>query len=130
MPNDAAISHTPMTSSAAAVTLEAALDLASAVPSLSRSVAVVNSLLDELAFEPGGNQQSYLFWGAWLAHILNSLTSIQDAQGPIVRGQFEATCPQLTILTQVQIGNPTLSAVLDLLGAPDQRQVCMGPGLP
>jgi phospholipid/cholesterol/gamma-HCH transport system substrate-binding protein len=106
----------------------AALDLAAAIPSLSKSIAVVNSLLNELAHEPGGNQQSYLFWGAWLAHIVNSLTSVQDAQGPTVRGQFEAECPALGLLAQVELGNPTLAALLDLLDAPDQAKICTGAG--
>jgi hypothetical protein len=104
----------------------AAAQLVPGVPALTRAIGVLNSLLNTLAYEPGGGQQSFLFWGAWLSHIATSLTSIQDAHGPIVRGQFVITCPQLATLAQIQAGNPELGALIDLLNAPDQKQICPG----
>jgi phospholipid/cholesterol/gamma-HCH transport system substrate-binding protein len=104
----------------------AAAQLVPGVPALTRAIGVLNSMLNTLAYEPGGGQQSYLFWGAWLSHIATSLTSIQDAHGPIVRGQFVITCPQLATLAQIQAGNPELGALIDLLNAPDQKQICPG----
>jgi phospholipid/cholesterol/gamma-HCH transport system substrate-binding protein len=85
---------------------------------------VINTLFNTLAYQPGGSEQGYLFWGSWLAHIANSLTDLQDAQGPTVRGIFMASCPQLQLLeTTIQEGSPSVGPLLDLLGAPDYSQI-------
>jgi phospholipid/cholesterol/gamma-HCH transport system substrate-binding protein len=98
----------------------AATNLAQATPALTRSVGVLNSLVNTLAYQPPGSEQGYLFWGAWLAHITFSLVSSQDAQGPVVRNLFMATCPKLKFLEQtVQISSPAVGPLLDLLNAPD-----------
>jgi phospholipid/cholesterol/gamma-HCH transport system substrate-binding protein len=102
----------------------AATQLSRAVPPLSRSVGVLNTLFNTLAYQPPGGEQGYLFWGSWLAHIASTLTSVQDAHGPTVRGIFMATCPALNLLeTTIQAGSPAIAPILDLLNAPDWRQI-------
>jgi phospholipid/cholesterol/gamma-HCH transport system substrate-binding protein len=102
----------------------AATELSKAVPPLTASVGVINTLLNTLAFQPSGGEQGYLFWGSWLAHIANTLTDLQDAQGPTVRGIFMATCPALNLLeTTIQAGSPSVAPLLDLLNAPDHSQI-------
>ena len=102
----------------------AAAKLARATPPLTRSVKVVNTLFNTLAYQPSGGEQGYLFWGSWLAHIANNLTDLQDAQGPTVRGIFMATCHQLNLLeTTIQQGSPSIGPLLDLLNAPDWSQI-------
>ena len=98
----------------------AAASLARATPPLTRAFGVLNTLLNTLAYEPGGGQQSYLFWGSWLAHNADSLTSLQDAQGPTLQGLFMGVCPELQLLEQtIQQGSPSIGPLLDLLNAPD-----------
>ena len=102
----------------------AATQLARATPPLTRSVKVVNTLFNTLAYQPSGGEQGYLFWGSWLAHIASSLTDLQDAQGPTVRGIFMSTCQQLNLLeTTIQAGSPSIGPLLDLLNAPDWSQI-------
>ena len=102
----------------------AATELSKAVPPLTRSVGVINTLFNTLAFQPSGSEQGYLFWGSWLAHIAASLTDLQDSQGPTVRGIFMATCPALNLLeTTIQAGSPSVAPLLDLLNAPDHTQI-------
>ncbi len=102
----------------------AATELSEAVPPLTRSVGVINTLLNTLAYQPSGSEQGYLFWGSWLAHIAASLTDLQDSQGPTVRGIFMATCRQLNLLeTTIQAGSPSIAPLLDLLNAPDYSQI-------
>jgi phospholipid/cholesterol/gamma-HCH transport system substrate-binding protein len=101
-----------------------AAQLAVATPALERSVGVLNTLLNALAYRPGGGQQSYLFWGAWLSHIVSSLTTLQDANGTMLRGQFVSSCPELDTLAQIQSGNASLGALLDLLNPPDRYTIC------
>jgi len=102
----------------------AATELSKAVPPLTSSVGVINTLFNTLAYQPSGSEQGYLFWGSWLAHIAASLTDLQDAQGPTVRGIFMATCPALQLLeTTIQAGSPSVAPLLDLLNAPDYTQI-------
>jgi phospholipid/cholesterol/gamma-HCH transport system substrate-binding protein len=97
----------------------AAAKLAQATPPLSRSIGVLNTLFNELAYKPHGGAQSYLFWGSWLSHIANSLTSQQDAQGPIVRGTFMASCTELQLYeVTLASSTPPIANLLALLNAP------------
>lgn len=101
----------------------AAAKLNVATPPLTRSVKVLNALFNTLAYQPHG-QQGYLFWGSWLGHIANSLTSLQDAQGPIVRSLFMGTC---SVLNLFEVGlansNPALKPLLALLNTPDWTKI-------
>ncbi len=102
----------------------AATDLAQATPKLVSSFGVLNALFNTLAYQPGGGQQSYLFWGSWLSHIANSLTNTQDAHGPIVRGLFMATCDSLNLFeTVLQQSNPALGPLIDLLNPPPVSEI-------
>jgi phospholipid/cholesterol/gamma-HCH transport system substrate-binding protein len=94
--------------------------LARATPPLTRSFGVLNKLFNTLAYDPGTGQQSYLFWGSWLAHNADSLTALQDAQGPTLHGMFMAVCPELQLLeVSLLPADPSIGSLLDLLGAPD-----------
>jgi phospholipid/cholesterol/gamma-HCH transport system substrate-binding protein len=96
----------------------AAGDLEAAVPKLTSSVAVLNDVFNELAYQPKGNR-SYLFYGSWLAHIADSLVANQDADGAVVQGLFTASCAQLSFYEgQLQVYNQPLGVILDLLNAP------------
>jgi phospholipid/cholesterol/gamma-HCH transport system substrate-binding protein len=102
----------------------AATQLAKATPPLTRSVGVLNTLFDTLAYQPKAGEQGYLFWGSWLAHIASTLTSVQDAGGASVRGIFMATCSQLNLLeTTILVGSPSVGPLLDLLNAPDWSKI-------
>ena len=99
----------------------ASAKLAAAAPALSRTVAVLNELFNTLAYQPRGGQQGYLYWGAWLSHIAASLTSMQDANGPIVQGLFMGSCSSLQLLEEILQAR---YSVADAAVGPPQR-----PGL-
>ncbi|MEO8968818.1 MAG: MlaD family protein, partial [Solirubrobacteraceae bacterium] len=97
----------------------ASIRLSRTIPALSRSVSVLNSLFNTLAYRGRAGAPSYLFWGAWLAHITNSLVSAQDANGPVIQGLFTGTCAQLDFFEgQLQPNNQPLGVILDLLNGP------------
>jgi phospholipid/cholesterol/gamma-HCH transport system substrate-binding protein len=97
----------------------AAADLKATAPKLASSVGVLNSLVNELAYQGKGESRSYLFYGGWLAHIADSLVSNQDANGAVLQGLFMGDCSQLNFFeTQLQINNQPLGVILDLLNAP------------
>ncbi len=98
----------------------AAAKLAQSTPPLARSIKVLNSLFNELAYQPRGGPQGYLFWGSWLSHLAAALTSQQDAQGPIVRGTFMASCAELHLFeVTLSQSTPSIGNLLALLNAPD-----------
>ena len=102
----------------------AAASLAKAAPALSGSFAELNKLVNTLSYQQSGGEPSYLYWGGWLAHNLDSLTTLQDAEGPIVQGQFLASCPSLNLLeVALQPGTPSLTPILDMLNAPDWSKI-------
>jgi phospholipid/cholesterol/gamma-HCH transport system substrate-binding protein len=98
----------------------AAAALAAATPPLARSFKVLNALFNTLAYQPRGAEPGYLFWGSWLSHIAASLTSQQDAQGPIIRGTFFAGCSELQLFeVTLAKSTPAIANLLALLNAPD-----------
>lgn len=94
--------------------------LKTTIPALTSSISVLNTLFNELAHKPGGGQQSYLFWGSWLAHIADSLVSAQDANGAVLQGIFMNTCAGLNFYeNQLEPNSEPLGVILDLLNPPD-----------
>jgi phospholipid/cholesterol/gamma-HCH transport system substrate-binding protein len=104
----------------------AAHDLAQATPNLKSLTDVLNALLNELAFKPPGAQQSYLFYVPWANHDTNSVLANQDGVTPLRRGMVLLSCGSLQLLESLAAPkrNPTLSTVIQLLGAPNREQVC------
>jgi phospholipid/cholesterol/gamma-HCH transport system substrate-binding protein len=98
----------------------AAKALNAATPALSGSVGQLSTLLNELAYEPGHGQQGYLFYGAWLAHLTDSLASNQDANGATVQGQLMGNCKDINFYQYtIEPGAPPLGAILDFANLPD-----------
>lgn len=108
----------------------AARDLSAVTPDLTASFKVVNELLNELAYNPPGSQEGYLFWFAWANHAGASVFASQDAHGPIRHGSILFSCNTLSTLKAVAGANPQLGTILDTLD-PFSNPACpnqAGPG--
>jgi phospholipid/cholesterol/gamma-HCH transport system substrate-binding protein len=105
----------------------AAADLAQATPRLRRVFGVVNSVLNEFAYNPPGAEEGYLFYQSWLNHAGATLFETDDAHGPIRRGLVMISCGSLAILDQVKQANPQLQTLIELLNAPKRTAVCAQP---
>jgi phospholipid/cholesterol/gamma-HCH transport system substrate-binding protein len=90
----------------------AARDLASVTPDLTASLKVLNELVNELAYNPAGTEEGYLFWTAWANHAGMSVFGSQDAHGPIRHGNFLVSCSTLTTLNAVAQANPALGSIV------------------
>ncbi|MGH2895230.1 MAG: MlaD family protein [Solirubrobacteraceae bacterium] len=94
-----------------------------AIPNLSQSVGVLNTLFNTLAHQSKG-QQSYLFWGSWLAHIADSLTASQDANGPVLQSLFMGSCNELNFYENgLAPTSAALGVILNLLNPPPAAQL-------
>ena len=101
-----------------------ARDLAVITPQLTTSFKVVNYLLNELAYNPPGKEEGYLFWTAWANHDGNAVFNVADAHGPIRRGLVVASCSTLGVLDQIGKAQPALGTLASLLNAPATNSVC------
>jgi phospholipid/cholesterol/gamma-HCH transport system substrate-binding protein len=111
----------------------AARDLATVTPDLTATLSVVNELLNELAYNPPGPAEGYLFYTAWTNHDAMSLFATQDAHGPVRRGNFLVSCSALTTLTAVAQANPALGSVISQVNPPFEAcpsQAGAGAGTP
>jgi phospholipid/cholesterol/gamma-HCH transport system substrate-binding protein len=99
-------------------------DLAVVTPRLTRSFKVLNQFFNELAYNPPGDAEPFLFWSAWGAHAGATLFAQQDAHGPVRRGLVLVSCIGYDTLDQVVLGNPQLGTLTQLLNLPPEGQVC------
>ncbi|HEX8075398.1 MAG TPA: MlaD family protein [Thermoleophilaceae bacterium] len=103
---------------------KAAATLGPTTPKLTRVFKVVNSALNELAYNPPGEEEGFLFWNSWVNHNGASVFSTQDAHGPIRRGLIVASCQSLELLENIVKGQPALRTLSELLNSPTSTQVC------
>jgi phospholipid/cholesterol/gamma-HCH transport system substrate-binding protein len=85
-----------------------ARNLERGTPSLITSFKVLNYVVNELAYNPGGRNQGFLYWFAWFAHNSNSFLSTEDANGSLWRGMGVAPC---SVLQETPLG-PLLAQLL------------------
>jgi phospholipid/cholesterol/gamma-HCH transport system substrate-binding protein len=104
----------------------AARDLAVVTPRLTTSLGVVNELLNELAYNPPGSEEGYLFWASWANHNGASIFAGQDAHGPIRRGLVVTSCSSLALLQNIGRANQVLGTLAALLNPPAPTAVCPG----
>ncbi len=74
----------------------AATELTAAVPDLVSVVKTATYVVNELAFNPEGDDEGYLYWLAWFGHNGASFLSTQDANGPAWRGMTLVSCASLS----------------------------------
>jgi phospholipid/cholesterol/gamma-HCH transport system substrate-binding protein len=100
--------------------------LVALTPNLSTTFDVLNYALNELAYNPPGPTEGYLFWLSWANQLGPAIFTLQDAHGPIRRGLFLASCSSAGVLEQVAKVNPGVKTILDLLNPVQPSQVCPG----
>ena len=76
-------------------------------PKLTTSFKVVNYLLNELAYNPPGKEEGYLFWASWASHAGATVFSTQDAHGAVWRGLALFDC---TFVSGQEAANALLKA--------------------
>ncbi|MDX6698423.1 MAG: phospholipid/cholesterol/gamma-HCH transport system substrate-binding protein [Solirubrobacteraceae bacterium] len=83
-------------------------------PHLKTAFSVFDYVANELAYNPAGDDEGYLFWLAWFAHNANSALSTEDAHGPAIRGLALVSCSSLA--SQPSLG-PVLQAFTGVVPA-------------
>ena len=70
-------------------------DLRAVTPNLFSAFKVLNYVVNELAYNPPGDNEGFLYWLAWFAHNGNSMLSTADAHGGFWRGLALLNCSSL-----------------------------------
>jgi phospholipid/cholesterol/gamma-HCH transport system substrate-binding protein len=110
-------------------TAKGAEPLEKTVRNFGSSLGGLNSFFNELAYKPKGDGQSYLFYLPWANHNLNSAFSLQDANGPVLRGVLGISCTGAELAYQdgeaqrVNKGHPYLETLLQLLNVPTKQEI-------
>ena len=98
-------------------------DLASVTPRLARSFEVLNRFFNELAYDPPGAAEPYLFWSAWGAHAGATMfrppgRPRADPARDRARRLHELRRPRAGIV----LGNPQLGLLTRLLNLPPEQR--------
>ncbi len=102
---------------------QAAKLLGDTTPPLRDSLRLLNQLLNELAFNPSGSNEGFLFWVAWLNHNTNAAFNIEDAQGPLLRTQPLIGCKTAELARQTGLSDPFLNVAQTLTRVPVDTQI-------
>jgi phospholipid/cholesterol/gamma-HCH transport system substrate-binding protein len=87
----------------------------------------LNRLLNALAYQPPGAQESFLFWLSWLNHDQN-LTFAQDTGGPVQRGIVLLSCRTATVLNGLFAIRPQLKTIRDITNPPRTEEITAAGG--
>jgi phospholipid/cholesterol/gamma-HCH transport system substrate-binding protein len=93
-------------------------NLAAITPDLRKTFDVLNTFLNEWAYNPPGDAEGYLFYTLWGTHIAASVYSNQDAHAPVQRGLIMTTCRSLQVLQNVTKIDPQLATIIELTNLP------------
>jgi phospholipid/cholesterol/gamma-HCH transport system substrate-binding protein len=102
---------------------QAARPLKQTASGLEGGLRRLNQLFNALAFDPGGPQEGFLFWLAWLNHNLNAISFVQDAHGPVARGIVEISCSASVLAEQVASQDLTYETLLELTRIPTPEEI-------
>lgn len=103
---------------------EAVQGLANTVPPLKDSFVDLNAGLNALAFNPSGNDESYLFHLPWINHNTNNIFLLQDAQGPLRRGLVLQSCESARFAEVLATTRPAFTTVLEVTNQPRTTEIC------
>ena len=76
--------------------------LKTSIPWLAGGFQALRYFVNELAYNPGGDNQGFLFWLDWVAHNIDTFTSNSDAHGPIASVAVVSTCYGLQDIPNLQ----------------------------
>jgi phospholipid/cholesterol/gamma-HCH transport system substrate-binding protein len=102
---------------------EASGPFAKTVRGFGNALGGFNSFLNELAYNPKGPRESYLFYLPWLNHNFNSAFRLQDAGGPTLRGLAMVSCTAAQLASGFANTRPFLKTLIQSLNLPSADQI-------
>lgn len=72
-------------------------------PDMASVLQALRYTVNELAYNPPGTNEGFLFWGSWFFHNWQSLVSTEDAHGMLGRATFMTSCTPLASQIDAEI---------------------------
>jgi phospholipid/cholesterol/gamma-HCH transport system substrate-binding protein len=95
-----------------------------ATPGLKTGFTDLNTGLNALAYNPqASDDQGFLFYVPWLNHDLNADYLLQDAYGPIRRGQVVVSCSTAATADGTLLAEPYLRLLYQLTDTPRAKNI-------
>ena len=104
-------------------TKEGAGPFKKSVVGFGNSLGSFNTLLNELAYNPKGKNESTLFYMAWLNHNLNAAYNLQDARGPILRSLVLISCHGASLGYSLAENKPYIKTLLQGARLPKAKEL-------
>jgi phospholipid/cholesterol/gamma-HCH transport system substrate-binding protein len=102
---------------------EASGPFAKTVRGFGNALGGFNSFLNELAYNPKGPKESFLFYLPWLNHNFNSAFRLQDAGGPALRGLVMISCTGADLGYGFANERPFLKTLLQTVNVPRAAEI-------
>lgn len=91
---------------------------------LQGGITELNQVVNALAYNPSGNDESYLFYASWLNHNTNAAFLTQDGLGPNLRTLLTYTCTTSFLADNVGLRLPSIGTARDLVRLPTTDEIC------
>jgi phospholipid/cholesterol/gamma-HCH transport system substrate-binding protein len=92
-------------------------------PDATTATESFNNLLNIVGYNPKGNEEGYLYWLSWFAHISSSSFNRADANGVLGAGALISTCKDYGAIGAAANGkNPMLRLVVGITNLPTSCQ--------
>ena len=108
-------------------TKEGAAAFDKSVKGFGNSLGAFNSFLNELAYNPKGSKESFLFYVPWVNHNLNAAYNLADARGPILRSLVLISCNGASLGYSLVERKPYLKTLLQGARIPKANEL---PAIP
>jgi len=104
---------------------QAAGPLGGTLRATTSTFADLNRFFNAWAYNPpGGEEEGYLFWTAWLNHNGNNIALLQDAHGPLPRGIVLQSCVTAKRAEELAVARPFIWTLQRLTIAPRSEDIC------
>jgi phospholipid/cholesterol/gamma-HCH transport system substrate-binding protein len=98
--------------------------LGKTINGLSTGLGSLNYGLNELAFNPSGPAEGFLFYLGWLNHTVNNVYLTQDAGGPLRHGMIVVSCATAQLAPGIVAGKPFLKTLQQITNFPSDTVAC------
>ena len=97
---------------------------AKSTPQLRGTFSELNTLLNQLAHNPDGESEGFLFYAPWMFHNFNASVAFEDGMGPVRRSVNLITCNTAALAEDIRTRIRQLEAAYRLNQLPPPTDIC------
>ncbi|MDQ5894020.1 MAG: hypothetical protein QG596_281 [Actinomycetota bacterium] len=97
---------------------------AKSTPQLRGTFSELNTLFNQLAHNPDGESEGFLFYAPWMFHNFNASVAFEDGMGPVRRSVNLITCNTAALAEDIRTRIRQLEAAYRLNQLPPPTDIC------